>query len=214
MLRQFAHPSACCCVMLGVVAQSVWNRSNFWATQHFFCPVIAEAWRNNVGSVCRDLPTLLGPRTRQDGYRLIKAYKVLSYVQTDAVTSNNVASIRTGLYGLYLPHNALQFQHCWELLHPFAHHFQHRRNNWQCWELLLPFVRSLKYFETQNFINVTFLWQSSKKMGRSPNFFQDDLEFLPDPLSKWNVKLKFEMIEMCFDIGKIFDLINSNTLKI
>ena len=45
MLRPFAHPVACCCVLL----RKVWNRSNFSAnnSQHFFCSVIAEAWRNN-----------------------------------------------------------------------------------------------------------------------------------------------------------------------
>ena len=61
MLRPFAHPVACCCVLL----RKVWNRSNFSAnnSQHFFCSVIAEAWRNNVGSVCTALPTLLGPHT-------------------------------------------------------------------------------------------------------------------------------------------------------
>ena len=36
---------------------------------------------------------------------------------------------------------------CWELLHPFAHHCQHARNNsqrQQCWELLRPFARSFR----------------------------------------------------------------------
>ena len=41
MLRPFAHPVACCCVLL----RKVWNRPNFSAnnSQHFFCSVIAEA---------------------------------------------------------------------------------------------------------------------------------------------------------------------------
>ena len=39
--------------------RKVWNRSNFWTSnfKHFFCSVIAEAWRNNVGFVCTALPT-------------------------------------------------------------------------------------------------------------------------------------------------------------
>ena len=41
MLRLFAHPVACCCVLL----PKVWNRPNFsvHSSQHFFCSVIAEA---------------------------------------------------------------------------------------------------------------------------------------------------------------------------
>ena len=39
---------------------------SFWAnySEHFFCSVIAEAKRNNIGSVCTVLSPLLGPRTR------------------------------------------------------------------------------------------------------------------------------------------------------
>ena len=69
-------PSVCtpCCRFFRVVGscwellRKVWNRSNFWATNslHFFCYVIAEARRNNLGSVCTALLTLLGPRTCQD----------------------------------------------------------------------------------------------------------------------------------------------------
>ena len=49
------HVVGCCCVLL----RKVWNRSNFWTSnfKHFFCSVIAEAWRNNVGFVCTALPT-------------------------------------------------------------------------------------------------------------------------------------------------------------
>ena len=39
---------------------------SFWAndSEHFFCSVIAEAKRNNIGSVCTVLSPLLEPRTR------------------------------------------------------------------------------------------------------------------------------------------------------
>ena len=49
MLRPFALPVAFFCVLLGVAAQFELNRPNFRAnnSQHFFCSVIAEAWRNN-----------------------------------------------------------------------------------------------------------------------------------------------------------------------
>ena len=107
ILRPFAHPLGCCCVLL----RKVWNRSNFSASdsQHFFSCVIAETKRNNVGSVCTTLPTLLGPRT----------------LITHALQR---------LMGCMLPTMHCRFQHCWELLHPFAHHCQHARNNSQhCW---------------------------------------------------------------------------------
>ena len=40
----------------------------------------------------------------------------------------------TKTYGLYSSHDALQVPICWELLHLFAHHCQHARNNSQhCW---------------------------------------------------------------------------------
>ena len=97
----------CCCMLL----RKVWNRSNFSAnnSQHFFCSVIAEAWRNNVGSVCTALPTLLGPRTL-------------------------ITQELRRLMGCILPTMHWRSQTCWELLHPFAHHCQDARNNSQhCW---------------------------------------------------------------------------------
>ena len=58
-LHILLHVVGCCCVLL----RKVWNRSNFSVNNspHFFCSVIAEAKRNNVGSVCTALPT----RTQQ-----------------------------------------------------------------------------------------------------------------------------------------------------
>ena len=65
MLRPFALPVACFRVFLGVVAQFGLNRLSFIAnnSQHFFCSVIAEAWRNNnVGGklieICKDCQSL------------------------------------------------------------------------------------------------------------------------------------------------------------
>ena len=107
MLRPFAHPVACCWMLL----RKVWNRSNFSAnnSQHFFYSVIAEAWCNIVGSVCRALPTLLVPRTL-------------------------VTRGLQRLMGCILPTMHCRSQKCWELLHPFAHHCPHARNNSQhCW---------------------------------------------------------------------------------
>ena len=52
-----AHPVACTCMSLAVVAQGLSPVKLF----NFLFSVIAEAWCNNVGSVCTALPTLLGP---------------------------------------------------------------------------------------------------------------------------------------------------------
>ena len=68
--------------------------------------MIAEAWRNNVGSVCTALPTLLGPHTL-------------------------ITHGLQRLMGCILPTMHCRSQTCWELLHPFAHHCQHARNNSQ-----------------------------------------------------------------------------------
>ena len=55
------------------------------------------------------------------------------------------------LMGCILPTMQCRSQHCWELLHPFANHCQHARNNFQhrwrnnvrSWELLRPCARRL-----------------------------------------------------------------------
>ena len=40
----------------------------------------------------------------------------------------------TKIMGCILPTTHCRSKHCWELLHPFAHHCQHARNNSQhCW---------------------------------------------------------------------------------
>ena len=73
-----------------------------------------------LGVVGQPLPTLLGPRTL-------------------------ITLGLQRLIGCILPTMHCRSQTCWpELLHPFAHHCQHARNNsQQCWELLRPFASSL-----------------------------------------------------------------------
>ena len=60
----------------------------------------------NVGSVCTALPTLLEPRTL-------------------------ITHSLQRLMGCILPTMHCGSQHCWELLHPFAHHCPQARNNSQ-----------------------------------------------------------------------------------
>ena len=107
MLRPLAHPVACCWMSLRVVVQSLKPVMLF--SQQLPTFLLLRDRRSvaqQCGSVCTALPTLLGPRTR----------------------------ITHGLQGLVcciLPTMHCRSQHCWELLHPFAHHCQHARNNSQ-----------------------------------------------------------------------------------
>ena len=66
----------------------------------FFCSVIAEAQRNNVGSVCAALPTFSGPRTR---------------------IKHGFLGVCEVFLGCVLPTKHCRSQHCWALLHPFAY---------------------------------------------------------------------------------------------
>ena len=77
-----------CCMLL----RKVWNWSNFWAnnSQHFFCSVIAEAYYNNVGSICTALATLLVPCL-------------------------HITHDLQSLMGCIIPTMHCRFQHCWEL---------------------------------------------------------------------------------------------------
>ena len=128
MLRSFhtlLHVVICFYVLLGVVAQrlkAVRLLGQQLPTLLLFRDRRSVGPKNNVGSICTALPTLLGPRTR---------------------ISRGLQS----LMGCILPTMQCGSQHCWELSHPFAHHCQ--RNNsqhcWsqQCWELLRPLARNL-----------------------------------------------------------------------
>ena len=93
MLRQFAHPVACCCAKFetGQTFQSTTPNISF------------VPWSPKRSA------TLLGPRTL-------------------------ITHGLQGLMGCILPTMHCRSQHCWELLHPFAHHCQHTCNNSQhCW---------------------------------------------------------------------------------
>ena len=97
----------CCCVLYRVVAQFETGQTFENNCQHFFCSVIAEALRNDVGSICTALPTLLGPRT----------------------------PIKHGLQRLYPSHDAPQVSTLLEAVASVCTpDFQHGRNSsQQCW---------------------------------------------------------------------------------
>ena len=109
----------CCCVLL----RKVWNRSNFSANncQHFFCSVIAEAERNDVGSVCTARPTLLGPRTLiTHGLQSLMGCIFPTMYCRSQTLLRVVASVCTPLPSRMQQLPTLLAHQCWELLHPFA----------------------------------------------------------------------------------------------
>ena len=111
MFRPFAHPIACCWMLLRVVAQSLKPVKLF--SQQLPTFLLFRDHRSVaqqcVGSVCTALPTLLEPRML------------------------NTHGLQR-LMGCILPTMHCRSQTCWELLHPFANHYQHTCNNSQhCW---------------------------------------------------------------------------------
>ena len=110
MLRPFAHPVACCWMSLRVVAQSL----------------------KPVKLFSQQLPTFLLFRDRRS---------VAQQCWIRLRNSSNIAGATHAHYawfqrlmGCILPTVHCRSQHYWELLHPFAHHCQHARNNSQhCW---------------------------------------------------------------------------------
>ena len=58
----------------------------------------------------------------------------------------------TKAYGLFFPTMYCRSQHCWELLHPLAHHCQHGRNDFQhCWRNSVGSCFRLRLTLLQNF---------------------------------------------------------------
>ena len=128
MFRPFAHlPTACCCVLLKVVAQNL-KLVKLLSQQLPTFPPFRD--RRSVAQQClircTALPTFLGLRT------------CITYAHQS-------------LMGFILHTMHCSSQHCWELLHPFVHHYQHGRNSsQQCWELLRSFARSFLNTKTRN----------------------------------------------------------------
>ena len=124
MLRPFAHPVACCWMLLRVVAQSL----------------------KPVKLFSQQLPTFLLFRDRRS---VAQQCWICLHSSSNIVGATHAHYARiTKTYGLYSAHDALQVPN-FELLHPFAHHCQDARNNkatiaQQCWELLRLFARSLR----------------------------------------------------------------------
>ena len=132
MFRPCAHPVACCCVLLRVVARSL-KLINFWAnnSQHFFCSVIAEALRNRL----HISSNIVGATHVQITYGL--------HGDSNALTAEFCKF--TNWYGWYPSNIVLQVL---TLLGVVVHHPTSAEPtvtpNQQCWELLRPFARGFK----------------------------------------------------------------------
>ena len=111
ILRPFAHPVAYCCVLLGVVTQSL-KPVKFFSQQ---------------------LPTFLTFRDRRCAC-VTRLDPFAQLFPTLLGSSRRITHGLQSLMGCILPIMHCRSQHCWELLHPFAHHCKHGRNNSQhCW---------------------------------------------------------------------------------
>ena len=111
MLRPFAHPVVCSRMLLRVDAQSL----------------------KLVKIFSQQLGTFLLFRDRRSGAQQcwIRLHSSSNIV---GATHAHYAWITKRLMGCILPTMHCRSQHCWELLHPFAHHCQHTCNNSQhCW---------------------------------------------------------------------------------
>ena len=100
LLYPFAHPVACCCMFLGVVTQSlkpVELLSLQLPTFVLFCD-------------CQSIP-------QQCWIRLHGSSNIVQ-------ATHMHYTWLTKSYGLYPFLGAFGFEHCWELLHPFPHHYQ------------------------------------------------------------------------------------------
>ena len=105
MLCPFAHPVACCWMLLRVVAQSMKTVKLFSQQLRTF---LLFRDRRSVAQQC--------------GIRLHRPSNI--------VGANGLQR----LMGCILPTMHCRSQHCWELLHPFAQHCQHACNDSQhCW---------------------------------------------------------------------------------
>ena len=170
MFRPFAQlPTACCCVLLKVVAQNL-KLVKLLSQQLPTFPPFRD--RRSVAQQClircTALPTLLGPRTcityalqslmgfilytmhcsSQHCWELLHPF--IHHYQHGRNSSQQCWELLRSFIHHY-QHGRNSSQHCWELLHPFIHHYQHGRNSsQQCWELLRSFARSFSNTKTRN----------------------------------------------------------------
>ena len=119
MLRPFAHPVACCWMLLRIVGQSL-KPVKLFSQQLLTFLLFLD--RRSVAQQC--------------WIRLHSSSNIVG------ATHAHYAWFTKTCDGLYPSHDALQVPTLLGvLLHPFAHHCQHARKNPSC-----PFARSLRQF--------------------------------------------------------------------
>ena len=106
MFASVSHPVACCCVLLGVVAQSL----------------------KPVKLFSQQLPTF---RLFRDRRSVAQQCWIRLHSSSNMGPRTRITHGLQSLMGCILPMMHCRFQHYWELLHPFTHHCQHGRNNSQ-----------------------------------------------------------------------------------
>ena len=111
MLRPFAHPVACCWMLLRVIAQSL----------------------KPVKLFSQQLPTFLlfCDRTKRSATMLDPFAQFFQHCRGHA---HSLGMDHKDLWAVFFPRCTAGPKLCCELLYPFAHHCQHARNNSQhCW---------------------------------------------------------------------------------
>ena len=131
MLRPFAHPVACCWILLRVVAQSLKPVKLFSQQLPTF---LLFRDRRSVAQQCwirlHNFSNIVGPRTFiTHGLQRLMGCILPTMHCRSRHCWDCVASVCTPLPTRTLQLPTLLAQHCWELLRPFAHHCQHARNN-------------------------------------------------------------------------------------
>ena len=107
------------------------------------------------------------------------------------------------LMGCILPTMHCRSQHCWELLHPFAHHRQHARSNnsQHRWELLRPFARSLRTSEGEAVNLLADLLENRELIQRA--------QLVMVCICDWWISIRF----VCFSVSRfVAFLTKSNTI--
>ena len=123
MLSSFAHPVACCWMLLRVVAQSL----------------------KPVKLFSQQLPTFLLFRDRRSVAQQCWI-RLHSYSNIFGATHAHYAWI-TKTYGLYSSHDVLRVPNLLGVVTSVCRPLPTRTQQ-QCWELLRPFARSLNLFQT------------------------------------------------------------------
>ena len=136
MLRPFAHPFACCWMLLRIVAPTLKPVKLF--SQQLLTFLLFRD-RRSVAQQCwillQSSSNIVGATHAHYAW-ITKTYGL--YSSHDALQVSNllgvVASVCTPLLTRTQQLPTLLAQQYWEFLHPFAHHCQHARNNSQhCW---------------------------------------------------------------------------------